>query len=163
MESEESEESEERSEEESEEVVSTAARADSANLTRVQPILGTRRMNSFLNVETMERAVIKDKVLKLQESHAMQHAKSLEAIRERERRADQAQQLWLLFFFISFALLFSESERDIMKSSSSSSSSSIEATDCFSPLSEHQKQRTPSELRFRFRSTALKQSPSSDA
>ena len=83
--------------------------------------------------------------------------------RERERRADQAQQLWLLFFFISFALLFSESERDIMKSSSSSSSSSIEATDCFSPLSEHQKQRTPSELRFRFRSTALKQSPSSDA
>lgn len=44
---------------------------------------------------------------------------------------------------------------------SSSSSSSIEETDA-SPLSE-QKQQPTSELRFRFRSTALKQSPSSDA
>ena len=44
----------------------------------------------------------------------------------------------------------------------SSSSKSIEETDDASPLSERQKQRT-GELRFRFRSSALKQSPSSDA
>ncbi|CCO20432.1 predicted protein [Bathycoccus prasinos] len=42
-------------------------------------------------------------------------------------------------------------------------SSSIEETDDASPLSEQQKQRTLGELRFRFRSSALKQSPSSDA
>ncbi|CAL6317126.1 unnamed protein product [Bathycoccus prasinos] len=41
-------------------------------------------------------------------------------------------------------------------------SSSIEETDDASPLSEQQKQRTLGELRFRFRSSALKQSPSSD-
>ena len=44
----------------------------------------------------------------------------------------------------------------------SSSSKSIEETDDASSLSERQKQRT-GELRFRFRSSALKQSPSSDA
>ena len=44
----------------------------------------------------------------------------------------------------------------------SSSSKSQETDDAFSPLSERQKQRT-GELRFRFRSSALKQSPSSDA
>ena len=41
------------------------------------------------------------------------------------------------------------------------SSSKSQETDA-SPLSEQQKQRT-GELRFRFRSSALKQSPSSDA
>ena len=97
-------------------------------------------------------------IIKLCSCFVLSVSLSLSRERERERRADQAQQLWLLFFFISFALLFSESERDIMKSSSS-----IEETDDASPLSEQQKQRTPSELRFRFRSTALKQSPSSDA
>ena len=44
----------------------------------------------------------------------------------------------------------------------SSSSKSQETDDAFSPLSERQKQRT-GELRFRFRASALKQSPSSDA
>ena len=44
----------------------------------------------------------------------------------------------------------------------SSSSKSIEETDDASSLSERQKQRT-GELRFRFRASALKQSPSSDA
>ena len=42
------------------------------------------------------------------------------------------------------------------------SSSKSQETDDASPLSEQQKQRT-GELRFRFRSYALKQSPSSDA
>ena len=42
------------------------------------------------------------------------------------------------------------------------SSSKSRETDDASPLSEQQKQRT-GELRFRFRSSALKQSPSSDA
>ena len=48
-----------------------------------------------------------------------------------------------------------------MKASSSSKS---QETDFASPLSERQqKQRTLGELRFRFRASALKQSPSSDA
>ena len=48
-----------------------------------------------------------------------------------------------------------------MKASSSSKS---QETDFASPLSEQrQKQRTLGELRFRFRASALKQSPSSDA
>ena len=47
-----------------------------------------------------------------------------------------------------------------MKASSSSKS---QETDDASPLSERQKQRTLGELRFRFRASALKQSPSSDA
>ncbi len=43
------------------------------------------------------------------------------------------------------------------------SSSKSQETDFASPLSERQKQRTLGELRFRFRASALKQSPSSDA
>ena len=44
------------------------------------------------------------------------------------------------------------------------SSSKSQETDFASPLSEQQqKQRTLGELRFRFRASALKQSPSSDA
>ncbi|CAL6329912.1 unnamed protein product [Bathycoccus prasinos] len=43
------------------------------------------------------------------------------------------------------------------------SSSKSQETDFASPLSERQKQRTLGELRFQFRASALKQSPSSDA
>ena len=58
------------------------------------------------------------------------------------------------FFFVS-----QYREREHMKASSSKS----QETDFASPLSERQKQRTLGELRFRFRASALKQSPSSDA
>jgi hypothetical protein len=65
--------------------------------------------------------------------------------------------LFVVVVLFICSILFSQPvKRESMKASSS-----IEETDDASPLSEQQKQRT-GELRFRFRSSAFKQSPSSD-
>ena len=90
--------------------------------------------------------------------------------REREREKKRALSKKRQFLFVcccccslySLSILFRQSvkrEREHMKASSSKS----QETDDASPLSERQKQRTLGELRFRFRASALKQSPSSDA
>jgi hypothetical protein len=80
--------------------------------------------------------------------------------REREKRRERSVKsgsFYLLLLFFLFAFLFSQSvKRESMKASSSKS----QETDA-SPLSEQKQPLT--ELRFRFRSSALKQSPSSDA
>ena len=89
---------------------------------------------------------------------------SLSLSRERERERKEESLLKRQFLFVAVVLficsfLFRQSiKRESMKASSSKS----RETDDASPLSEQQKQRT-GELRFRFRSSALKQSPSSDA
>ena len=89
---------------------------------------------------------------------------SLSRERERERERKEESLLKRQFLFVAVVLficsfLFRQSiKRESMKASSSKS----RETDDASPLSEQQKQRT-GELRFRFRSSALKQSPSSDA
>jgi hypothetical protein len=89
---------------------------------------------------------------------------SFERERERERERKEESLLKRQFLFVAVVLficsfLFRQSiKRESMKASSSKS----RETDDASPLSEQQKQRT-GELRFRFRSSALKQSPSSDA
>jgi len=80
---------------------------------------------------------------------------------EREKRRERSVKsgsFYLLFsLFFLFAFLFSQSvKRESMKASSSKS----QETDA-SPLSEQKQPLT--ELRFRFRASALKQSPSSDA
>ena len=92
--------------------------------------------------------------------------------REREREKKRALSKKRQFLFVCccccslyslLSILFRQSiqrEREYMKASSSSKS---QETDDASPLSERQKQRTLGELRFRFRASALKQSPSSDA
>jgi len=85
----------------------------------------------------------------------------LSLFREREKRRERSVKsgsfCLLLSLFFLFAFLFSQSvKRESMKASSSKS----QETDA-SPLSEQKQPLT--ELRFRFRASALKQSPSSDA
>ena len=93
----------------------------------------------------------------------------LSLFREREReRKEEESSLKRKFLFVVLVVLCIRSrfffvsqyrEREHMKASSSKS----QETDFASPLSERQKQRTLGELRFQFRASALKQSPSSDA
>ena len=85
---------------------------------------------------------------------------SLSLSREREKRRElkAAAFVCCCSFYLLNSFQSASKERESMKASSS-----IEETDDASPLSEQQKQRTLGELRFRFRSSALKQSPSSDA
>jgi len=91
----------------------------------------------------------------------------LSLFREREKKSALSKKRQ--FLFVVIVVLFIRSrfffvsqyrEREHMKASSSSKS---QETDFASPLSERQKQRTLGELRFQFRASALKQSPSSDA
>ena len=103
---------------------------------------------------------------------ALSFSLSFEREREREREKKRALSKKRQFLFVCccccslyslLSILFRQSiqrEREYMKASSSSKS---QETDDASPLSERQKQRTLGELRFRFRASALKQSPSSDA
>jgi len=90
----------------------------------------------------------------------------LSLFREREKKSALSKKRQ--FLFVVIVVLFIRSrfffvsqyrEREHMKASSSKS----QETDFASPLSERQKQRTLGELRFQFRASALKQSPSSDA
>ena len=105
---------------------------------------------------------------KLSHRCALSFSLSFARVREREKRRERSVKsgsfyLLLLSLFFVFALdSFSSvsKEREYMKASSSSKS---QETDFASPLSEREKERTLGELRFRFRASALKQSPSSDA
>ena len=90
----------------------------------------------------------------------------LSLFREREKKRALSKKRQFLFVVIvvlcirsRFFFVSQYREREHMKASSSKS----QETDFASPLSERQKQRTLGELRFRFRASALKQSPSSDA
>ena len=108
----------------------------------------------------------------IQLSRIVALCRSLSLSREREREKKRALSKKRQFLFVCccccslyslLSILFRQSiqrEREYMKASSSSKS---QETDDASPLSERQKQRTLGELRFRFRASALKQSPSSDA
>ena len=101
-------------------------------------------------------------MIKLSHRCALSFSLSFEREKRRERSVKSGSFYLLLSLFFVFDRFFFVSqyrEREHMKASSSKS----QETDFASPLSERQKQRTLGELRFRFRASALKQSPSSDA